>query len=149
MWPPRSAGLRAALPGPAAVALPPLAGFWARGDSDCLSIAMIWFLVHFSWGRRSLVQVDKWSLCGFGVFRIDQLSALYITGSREKVCWRHPRMPAGLPSASALGKLGALCLNCPTTPRGGDGEKEGLVGSGPPGFRGPSFVDVAGVHPQL
>ena len=58
-------------------------------------------------------------------------------------------MPAGLPSASALGKLGALCLNCPTARGGGEGEKEGLVGSRPPGFRGPSFVDVAGVHPQL
>ena len=37
-------------------------------------------------------------------------------------------MPSGLPSASAFGKQGALCLNCPTACRGGDGEKEGLVG---------------------
>lgn len=58
-------------------------------------------------------------------------------------------MPSGLPSASALGKQGGLCLNCSTERRGGDGEKEGLVGSGPPGFRGPSFVDVAGVRTQL
>lgn len=33
--------------------------------------------------------------------------------------------------------------------RGGDGEKEGLVGSWTPGFRGPSFTDVAGVGTQL
>ena len=87
---------------------------------------------------------------GVGLGCAEQINFLpYITGSREKVCWRHPGMPSGLPSASALGKQGALCLNCPTACRGGGGEKEGVVGERASGCRAPSFVDVAGVRSRL
>ena len=87
---------------------------------------------------------------GVGLGCAEQINFLpYITGSREKVCWRHPGMPSGLPSASALGKQGALCLHCPTACRGGGGEKEGVVGERASGCRAPSFVDVAGVRSRL
>lgn len=102
LWPPRSARLRAVLPGPAAGAVLPPAGSWARRrlglSFHCYDLVAGVFVLGVAITCASCWMIAVWVLD----LQNGSTFCFVHTGSRKRGYWRHPGMPAGLPSASAL-----------------------------------------------